>query len=80
MTTNKKPRILTGDRPTVDRFAARMGVGVLRPADDPMITHNLRTMLIGADGKLTRIYSGNEWRIETVLGDLRTATGAARRP
>ena len=70
---------LTGDRPTVDRFAARMGVGVLRPDGDPMITHNLRTMLIGADGKLTRIYSGNEWRVETVLGDLRAAA-AARRP
>ena len=26
-----------------------------------MITHNLRTVLVGADGKIVRIYSGNEW-------------------
>ena len=69
---------LTGDRPTVDRFAARMGVGVLRPDGDPMITHNLRTVLVGADGKIVRIYSGNEWTVDTAVTDLRAA--AARRP
>lgn len=69
---------LTGDRVTVDRIAARLGVGVVRPADGgPAITHNLRTVLIGADGRLARIYSGNEWTPGTVLADLRAAL---RRP
>jgi protein SCO1/2 len=62
---------LTGDRATVDRFAARLGVGVLRPADEPDITHNLRTILVGADGRIVRIYPGNEWTTDTVLADLR---------
>lgn len=71
---------LTGDRATIDKFAARMGVGVLRPdaADaDTSITHNLRTILVGADGRIVRIYSGNEWQIPAVLTDLRAA---ARQP
>ena len=45
----------------------------------PEITHNLRTVLIGADGKIVRIYSGNEWTPSKVLDDLRAAV-AARRP
>jgi len=68
---------LTGDRATIDKFAARLGVGVLR---EDMITHNLRTVLMGADGKIAHIYSGNEWAIATVLADLRAAVSAARQP
>jgi protein SCO1/2 len=62
---------LTGDRVTLDRFAAKFGVGLIRPADTTEITHNLRTMLIGPDGRLVRIYSGNEWSPSKVLDDLR---------
>jgi protein SCO1/2 len=68
---------LTGDRATIDKFAARLGVGVLR---GDTITHNLRTVLMGADGKIAHIYSGNEWAIATVLADLRSAASAARLP
>jgi protein SCO1/2 len=79
---NARPDIwtfLTGDRATIDRFAASMGVGVMREADTT-ITHNLRTILVGADGRITRIYSGNEWQPDAVLADIRAAAGAARRP
>jgi protein SCO1 len=62
---------LTGDRVTLDRFAAKFGVGLIRPADTTEITHNLRTMLIGPDGRLVRIYPGNEWSPSKVLDDLR---------
>jgi protein SCO1/2 len=34
------------------------------------IVHNLRTALIGADGKLVRIYRGNEWTVEEVFSDV----------
>ena len=67
---------LTGDRPTVDKFAARMGVGVMRATGDATITHNLRTILVGADGRIAKIYSGNEWTTAGVLADLRAAAGA----
>jgi protein SCO1/2 len=68
---------LTGDRATVDRFAARLGVGLIRPSGVQEITHNLRTALVGADGRILQIYSGNEWTPSKALNDIRAA---ARRP
>jgi protein SCO1 len=63
---------LTGDRDDVDRFASRFGVSIARSLTDPRdITHNLRTAVIDADGKLVKAYTGNEWSHEQVLADLR---------
>lgn len=64
---------LTGDRATIDKFAARLGVGLVRPAGVPEITHNLRTALVGADGRILKIYSGNEWTPAKALEDIRAA-------
>jgi protein SCO1/2 len=65
---------LTGDVGTIDHLAAQFGVGVLRdPQDAANITHNLRTTLIGADGRLAKVYSGNDWTPAEVLGELRKA-------
>ena len=65
---------LTGDRVTVDRVAARFGVGVMRPGDPAgEITHNLRTVLIGADGRVAQIYSGGDWTPGRALTDLRVS-------
>lgn len=63
---------LTGDRDEIDRFASRFGVQVVRAENDPRdITHNLRTALLGADGKLVKIYTGNEWTPAQLLADLK---------
>ena len=63
---------LTGDRDEVDQFAARFGVSVGRAMNDPRdITHNLRTAIIGADGKVVKLYTGNDWSTQEVLSDLR---------
>ena len=63
---------LTGDRVTIDRLAGRFGVGILRsPQSATDITHNLRTILAGADGRVARIYSGNDWTTAAVLADVR---------
>jgi protein SCO1/2 len=67
---------LTGDRVTVDRFAARFGVGLVRPVDATEITHNLRTLLLDADGRLVKVYSGSEWTPAGALEDLRAAVKA----
>ena len=65
---------LTGDRATVERFAARFGVSVKRPAaDSKEITHNLRTAIIGLEGRILKLYSGNEWTPSTMIADLRAA-------
>jgi protein SCO1/2 len=61
----------TGDRDDIDRFAARFGVSVTREPNDPLnITHNLRTAIVGADGKLVKTYTGNEWTPDEVVKDL----------
>jgi protein SCO1/2 len=63
---------LTGDKVTIDRFAGKLGVGIMR-AENTEITHNLRTSLVGRDGRLQKIYSGNDWTPKDVLADLRVA-------
>ncbi len=63
---------LTGDLVTVERFAGKFGVSLLRtPPTSAEITHNLRTFLIDADGRVAKIYSGNDWTPSAVLADLR---------
>ena len=64
---------LTGDRVTIDKFAGQFGVGILRPADATEITHNLRTTLVGRDGRVLKIYAGGDWTPGAVLADLRAA-------
>ena len=64
---------LTGDRVTIHRFAGRFGVGVIRPDGATEINHNLRTALIGRDGRIRTFYSGSEWTPSTVLAELRGA-------
>jgi protein SCO1/2 len=68
--------LLTGDAATVDRIAGRYGVGIVRPDTPGEIKHNLRTTLVGHDGRVRKIYSGNEWTPDEVLADLRTAVAA----
>jgi protein SCO1/2 len=64
---------LTGDRDEVDQFASRFGVSVSRAMNDQRdITHNLRTAIVDADGKLAKVYTGNEWSPEELLTDLKT--------
>jgi protein SCO1/2 len=65
---------LTGDRDEIDRFAMRFGVSVARAMNDPRdITHNLRTAIVDAGGRLVKTYTGNEWTPEQVVADLKTA-------
>jgi protein SCO1/2 len=63
---------LTGDRDEIDRFAARFGVSISRALNDPRdITHNLRTAIVDRNGKLVKVYTGNQWTPEELLNDLK---------
>ena len=64
---------LTGDRPTIDRFAAAMGVGLTREPGTTEIVHNLRTIVVGPRGQIAAIFSGNEWTIAGVQDAMRSA-------
>ncbi|MEI6245360.1 MAG: SCO family protein, partial [Acidobacteriota bacterium] len=71
---------LTADTVTIDRFAAKFGVSVAREGTAPgEITHNLRTTLLDADGKIIRIYTGGEWTVDGALADLRAAVTPPRK-
>jgi len=39
------------------------------------VIHSLRTAVIGPDGKILKVYRGNEWKPEEVLKDLQAAVG-----
>jgi protein SCO1/2 len=71
------PRIwsyLTGSQAAVDRFTSRFGVSTIAETDGARtISHNLRTAIVGPDGRLIKIYSGSEWTVEGLLADLRNA-------
>jgi len=32
--------------------------------------HTLRTVLVGPDGKIVKVYSGNEWKVDEVANDV----------
>ena len=42
-------------------------------ADKTQFNHSLRTAVIGPDGTVRKIFAGNEWTTEELLGELRTA-------
>lgn len=58
----------------VDGFAAAFGVTVIRESDGT-ITHNLRTAVIGPDGRLVTAYTGSDWTPAQILDDVRRALG-----
>lgn len=65
---------LTGERRDVEHFAAQFGVSVTGDTSAPAdLLHNLRTAVITPGGRLLRIFSGNEWRPDDLVGALREA-------
>jgi len=41
-------------------------------SDDEQVVHSMRTAIISADGKVLKVYRGNEWKPEEILGELRS--------
>ena len=69
---------VTGPREGIDAFAAAFGVTVIRE-DGTMeeIVHNLRTAVIGPDGRLVEVFNGNDWQPAQLVASIR-ATDAER--
>jgi protein SCO1/2 len=63
---------VTGEREEITRFAARFGVNVERAEQNPIdITHNLRTAILDAQGRVVKVHTGNSWMPSDVLADLK---------
>ena len=71
------PRIwhfVTGDPESIDRFAGRFGVSIMREGPSAEnVTHNLRTAVIGSNGTLESAFTGNDWTPEQLLDAVRRA-------
>ena len=63
-------RFATAPRDVVDRFAATFGVNVIRERDQT-ITHNMRTTVVGPDGRVVRVFEGSDWTPAQVLDEMR---------
>ncbi|HLE64089.1 MAG TPA: SCO family protein [Pyrinomonadaceae bacterium] len=60
----------SGTKDQVKGIAQYFGLRYYEGNDE--IVHGLRTALITPDGKIYKVYRGNEWKPEEVLGDLKT--------
>ena len=47
------------------------------PNGTEQVIHSLRTAVIGPDGKIVKVYRGNEWKPDEMLMELQTALGTA---
>jgi protein SCO1/2 len=62
---------LTGEVETIEEFAARFGVAIIRnPENAADITHNLRTAVIADDGTLVQVLNGSDWTAQDALSAL----------
>lgn len=66
----------TGDPAEIRRLAQFFGLAYQE--ESGQIVHSLRTALVAPDGKVYKIYRGNEWKPEEVLNDLRGLLAEAR--
>jgi protein SCO1/2 len=64
----------TGDRDVIEGVASRLGVSIVREGTNAEnVTHNLRTAVIGSDGTLRTVFSGNDWTPAQLLDAVRHA-------
>ena len=66
---------VTGERGAIDDVAARFGMSVIRSdMEMPEIVHNLRTAVIGGDGRVVTIFTGNDWTPADLVSAIRDAS------
>lgn len=68
---------LTGDKDDVKRVATYFGMQYWRDGDQ--VVHSLRTAVMGADGKVVKLYRGNEWKPDEIVAELRALEPVAGR-
>lgn len=61
----------TGTKEQVKEIAEYFGLRYFPEKGE--IVHGLRTVIVGPDGKVAKVYSGNEWKPEEVVAELKKA-------
>jgi len=72
-------RFATAPREVIDPFARQFGMVVMREGGSA-ITHNLRTAVIDARGRLVRVVGGGDWTPADLAGEMSRLASAGRRP
>jgi protein SCO1/2 len=70
----------TGSKEEIKAIAQHFGVRYFQDeqtGQDKLI-HSLRTAVIGPDGKLIKLYRGNEWKPAEVVNDLRSLASSSQ--
>jgi len=67
-------RLASGRLEEVKRLGAAYGLDFQEDAGS--FTHNLRTAVLGPDGRLRRLLRGNDWKPEELVAELRAAAGS----
>jgi cytochrome oxidase Cu insertion factor (SCO1/SenC/PrrC family) len=66
--------LATGKPEAIRALGAALELDYLE--EDRSFTHNLRTAVLDPDGKLRRLFRGNEWTPEELVAELKAAAGA----
>jgi protein SCO1/2 len=61
----------TGTKDEIKQIATYFGMQYWTEGDQ--VIHGLRTAIVGADGKLIKLYRGNEWKPDEIIGEIRNA-------
>jgi protein SCO1 len=72
----------TGSKDEVKGVAQFFGLRYFKDTEsgDEQVIHSLRTAVIDQNGKLFKLYRGNEWKPEQVAGDLKDLAAAPESP
>src|ERR1043166_410927 len=72
----------TGSKDEVKGIAQFFGLRYFLDTEsgNEQVIHSLRTAVISPDGKLIKLYRGNEWKPEEIANDLKTAATAGSNP
>ena len=70
----------TGSADQVKGIAQFFGLRYFHDTEsgEDQVIHSLRTAVIGADGKLVKLYRGNEWKPEEIVEDLKSLASSAK--
>jgi protein SCO1/2 len=69
---------LTGDPAAVTRFALQFGIFTERDlGTGANLTHNLRTAVVDADGRIVNVHSGRDWTPADLVADLKATPAPA---
>jgi protein SCO1/2 len=66
--------LATGNAEAIRALGAALGLDYVEETQS--FTHNLRTAVLDREGKLRRLFRGNDWKPDDLVAELKAADGA----